>query len=232
MIASAEKQKAKQEQPRAIEFPVKFGGVSIGEVTARISVRIDREVCNINTADEVFCGHRLTGLITLSKDDNGQTKIMDDMHHEVRATFDVKRIGITAAQVTTGLTFSLADIDVSELAPLANKAGRLIIENVAAIPVDAPVNQQDEEEEEDDTSGKYHWEGEGDAWRFFPLNMMFSGIILKSLCSAGLENMGLLADYTKSGKKLSDVEGLGPGRADKIVQEVEVFWDNNPHFKM
>jgi len=37
-----------------LDIPVQFGGVSIGDQTARLGVSIDRKSLNLNAADEAF----------------------------------------------------------------------------------------------------------------------------------------------------------------------------------
>jgi hypothetical protein len=157
-----------------LDIPVEFGGVSIGESTCRLGVRINRDVCNINTADEIFCGHRLTGKVLLggSDDSPNQKKFLDGDEYSVEGSFDVKRIGVTVEMISTGLTFSLADIDVADLAKFSKGAGRLMVEGVGEIPDDAP-NEHAEDKDQLDL----RFDGDlGDV----PLSRVFSGNCLKA----------------------------------------------------
>lgn len=140
------KRKNSKSGKAVLDVPVEFGGVSIGENTARLGIRMDRSVMNLLAADEAFCGHRLNGSIVLggSDDARGQGKLLDDMDETVTGTFDVKRIGVNSKSITTGLTFSLADIDIGTLARFSKGSGRLIVNGVSELPVE--VQHEDEEE--------------------------------------------------------------------------------------
>ena len=46
-----------------LEIDVQFGNVSIGAENARLGVKIDRGVMDLDKADECLCGKRLTGRI-------------------------------------------------------------------------------------------------------------------------------------------------------------------------
>ena len=49
-----------------LDVPVKFKQVGIGENTARIGFSVQREVLDIDRADEVFCDRRLNGAVRIS----------------------------------------------------------------------------------------------------------------------------------------------------------------------
>jgi hypothetical protein len=204
-----------------LDIPVEFGGVSIGEATCRLGVRINRDVCNIVLADEVFCGHRLTGKVILGGSDEmpNQTRMIDS-EYSVEGSFDVKRIGVSAGQISTGLTFSLADIDVSDLAKFSKGAGRLIVEGVGEIPADAP-----DEHEEDKEPRNLKVD---EPLRDVQLDKIFGGDLLKGLKGGGLDTVGALADYTTAKKRLTDLPGIGPGKADEIADTMVEFYKQNP----
>ena len=67
---------------------------------------------------------------------------MDDVSYEIRSVFDVKRMGVSPKNITAGLTFALAEIDVSELGHFAKRDGWLTIENA--------VELEDSEEEDEE----------------------------------------------------------------------------------
>lgn len=125
-------------KPKSVlDVPVQFGGVSIGEDTGRVAVKIDREQLNIDAADEMFCGRRLTGRIVVvpSGVDPDQQEMFDDNdRHELKSTFDVKRFGASRKEFCAGLTFALSEIDVGELGHFAKRSGRLIVAAVAELP--------------------------------------------------------------------------------------------------
>jgi hypothetical protein len=123
-----------------LDVPVNFGDVSIGDGTARIGVRIDRSLLNIDAADELLCGRRLNGrlLVTPPGDANSQTyidpEVSGDLKHELESTFDVKRFSASPKNITAGLTFSLQEVEVSELSHFAKRGGRLVVASIAEIP--------------------------------------------------------------------------------------------------
>jgi len=129
-----------------LDVPVSFGGVSIGQDTARVGIKIERGNLALDRADECFCGKRLTGKIILGRRDDakGQGKLIEDTDYEVAGAFDVKRIGVSPAQISTGLTFALASVDVGDLSHFAKGQGRMVVENVAELP--------------DGEEGKEEWE--------------------------------------------------------------------------
>jgi hypothetical protein len=209
----------------AVDINVEFGGVSIGESTCRLGVRIARSVLNLLAADECFCGHRLTGKVILGHrdDQQGQGKLIDDTDYEVEGSFDVKRIGVNADTIATGLTFSLADIDVADIAKFSKGTGRLVVYEIGELPVDAP-----DEHDDDDAGippGTLRSEG---PWRDVPITKLFDGGLLKSLTEAGLTTLGKLSDYTASEKRLTDIPGVGPGKASKIEDVTLAYWRDNP----
>ena len=208
-----------------VDIPVQFGGVSIGDQTARLGVSIDRKVLNLNAADEAFCGHRLNGRLVLGGDGDqpGQATIVDDLHETLEGVFDCKRIGVNAKAITTGLTFSLADIDVRELAKFSRGSGRLQVASIEVLPADAA---DEDEEEMREPPGALRAEG---PWRDYLLSNLFEGALLKALKKAGLETVGQLSDYTSTGEqRLTDIDGIGPSKADAIESRMIQFWEDNP----
>ena len=123
-----------------LDVPVNFGDVSIGDGTARIGVRIDRSLLNIDAADELLCGRRLSGrLLVLPPGDASNQTYIDpvvggDLKHELESTFDVKRFSASPKNITAGLTFSLQEVEVSELSHFAKRGGRLVVAGIEEIP--------------------------------------------------------------------------------------------------
>lgn len=215
-----------------LKVGVEFGGVSIGENTARLGVRISRERLNLVAADEVFTNHRLTGSVALGDHDdaNGQTTMFEDQNHVIEATFDTKRLGVTATELATGLTFSLSDIDVAELAKFSKGRGVLTVSAVAALPDDEPEDDLDDDDEDDHEAGLFKTD---EPWREFPLTKLnLSPSIVKALKAAKLNTMGQLADYSsKPNARLTDIKGLGPGKAALVEEATLKFWQDNPQAK-
>lgn len=123
-----------------LEVDVQFGGVSIGDETARVGVKIDRGVMTLEQADECLCGKRLTGRIEVCApgEQQGQQSLpgMKNERPHLEGTFDVKRFGVGLKEISAGLTFGLGPIDVSELAKFAKKNGRLIVTDAQFLPED------------------------------------------------------------------------------------------------
>ena len=143
---SKSKKKSPPDNASVLDVPVEFGGLSIGDVTARIGVRIDREHMNIVAADECFTGKRLSVVVTLGSSEPDQKELFKGRQHEVTGSVDVKRLGVTSAQYSAGLTFNLESIDVATIAKFSKGKGRLKVFEVAALP-----DGHDEEKEEHGT---------------------------------------------------------------------------------
>jgi len=125
---------------KELEVDVQFGGVSIGDETARVGIKIDRGRMSVEEADEFLCGKRLTGRIEVCApgEQQGQQSLpgMKDTRPHLDGTFDVKRFGVSLKEISAGLTFSIASIEVSELAKFAKKNGRLTITAAEFLPDD------------------------------------------------------------------------------------------------
>ena len=128
------KKKTPAANSSVLDVPVEFGGLSIGDVTARIGVRIDREQMNIIAADECFTGKRLSVVVSLGSSDPEQKELFKGRSFEVTGSVDVKRLGVTASQFSAGLTFNLESIDVATIAKFSKGKGRLKVFEVATLP--------------------------------------------------------------------------------------------------
>lgn len=127
-----------------------FGGVSIGKDTARIGVKISRNVLSLQQADEALCGKRLTGTLRRGNKSDAPSQQnlpgMDSQEPFVNGTFDVKRFGVSPDDVTFGATFAINGLPLESLAELANQSGRLIVTNVELIPEDEGDRHDDHED--------------------------------------------------------------------------------------
>lgn len=219
---------AKKKQESVLDLPVDFGGVSIGDRTARVGVRFDRSAITLADADMAFCGHRLSGLVKLGgkNDGNGQ-QVMFDKDLCLEGTFDCKRISADSKQISTGLTFALKDIDIAELAKLSKGSGRLIVLNVAELPDDSDDDDADDDEELRRQPGELLSSG---PWHDVELSTLFDGQPLKSMKKAGIKTVGDLSDYTAADKRLTDLDGIGPGKAQAIEDRMLQFWEDNSQY--
>lgn len=69
-----------------------------------------------------------------------------------------------------------------------------------------------------------------DAWRAVTLeDLGFSGQIYLALAEAGLKTLGAIADHTAE-HELTDIKGIGPGKATNIEERLEQWWRDHPEF--
>lgn len=221
---------AKSKTP-VLEVPVSFGGVSIGEKTARVSMKIQRGDCGLDivAAEDLFCGRRLTGKIQLGgkADTPGQTKFIET-DVVVDGTFDIHRFGVTPEAFTTGATFSLKEIEIGDLAQFSKGQGRMVVESNDEIPTD--VVDEHVEKEGESLPGSFKQDG---PWRKVSMDSLFTGGILKSLKGAGINTVGDLQSYQEPDKKtgfikqLADIKGIGPTKVEQVEKRMEEFWRDN-----
>lgn len=209
-----------------LDVPVEFGGVSIGETTARLGCKISRDRIDLDEADSVFVCHRLTGYVRLGANDsdNGQGTFVDDLYDQVDGSFDVKRIGVNADVISTGLTFSLADVEVATLAKFSKGHGRLVVNKVGAIPEPEKVEKTPEGKQVDDAE-----------WRKVALTDVLDVKYAKILADPDkqggkpLETVGGLQEFLEH-YRLTDLKGIGEAAAQKIEEQLTAFWEANPQF--
>lgn len=66
-------------------------------------------------------------------------------------------------------------------------------------------------------------------WRDQPLSkLLLTEKMIDKLNEASLISLGQLADFTRAGKQLTDVHGIGEAAAGKILQALENFWHLHP----
>lgn len=223
MVAGKKKKLKTVTGPLAVlDKPVSFGGVSIGKSTGRIGVSLGREWCGLEDAAEFFCHRRLVGKVVLGHagDAAGQESFLADGDHEVAGAFDVKGFRVTAETLSTGLTFSLADVDIAELAKFSKGVGRLVVAEIGEIPDDAPSEEFDEDE-------RPILKAEG-PWADVKLDTLFEGALLKALARADIKTVGQLAEKTGNEWWAKDIPGIGPAKRQIIEDVMEKFWKSNP----
>lgn len=214
-----------------LELPVEFGNISIGSETAKLSVKINKERLNINAAEELLCGRRLSGSVQLggADDSNGQSKLFE-VDVTVDGTFDIHRFGVGPKEYTSGLTFKIAEIEIGDLAQFSKGKGRLLVESNIEIPHDV-ADDDDENETNQTLPGTFKSDL---PWRKVSMDTLFRGAILKALKGAGIATVGDYADFfepSKSGysKTLAqDVKGLGPAKITEVENRMEEFFRDNP----
>lgn len=144
------------------EIRVEFGNVSIGDQTARLGVKIAREMLPLTEADRMFCGRRVWGLVALGQPDNPDQKVlptMEDAQIVIEGAWETKQLGVNPNAYSFGLNFKLKEINVSELATFAKRAGTMTIVSVQDLDHEATVDDEgwrhemDREEDEDGDGG-------------------------------------------------------------------------------
>lgn len=209
-----------------LDLPVEFGGFSYGgNETCRIGIKIDRTVCNLNCADDTFCGHRLTGKLVLGHhDDAPGQKIMFEDEKVVEGVFDTKRLGLSPEQINFGATFNEKEIDVALLCSFAKQKGRLLVEVVEEIPEP----EKDSDDVSDDSRILPGALSQSGPWADVNLSSLLSKSIATKLAKAKINTMGELAAYTsKEHNLLTDIAGIGPGAAGQIEEMTLAFFRDN-----
>lgn len=207
------------------DIPVTFGGVSIGEKTARIGIVVSREYLGLEQGDKLFCERRLNGAVVLghADDASGQAKLWDDADHQIATAFDIKGFRVGTTNLAAGLTMNLNEIDIAELAKFSKGVGRLAVYDVTDIP------QEDRDSSPTHVPGELKIEG---PWEHCPLDGLFDPekSIRKALAGAGIDTLGQLSAWSTAGKNLVDIKGIGEAGATQIEDRVCQFYSDNPQF--
>lgn len=204
------------------DVPVKFGGVSIGEKTARIGISVSREYLNLEQADKLFTDRRLNGAVVLghSDDAEGQIKLWDDSDHQLQTSFDIKGFRVGSEHFSAGLTMALKEINIVELARFSKGIGRFAIYDVTDIPEEeaTPAGHQ---------PGELKIEG---PWEACPIEDVFDlDTPMGKVVGEHFDTLGELCDCIKA-SQLTKKKGIGPAMVSKIDDHLIHFWADNPQF--
>jgi hypothetical protein len=232
-----------------LELPVDFSQVSIGDGTARVGVKVSRDKLKIRVADKQVCGRRLIGQIRVcpKDEDSKQTQMFDDKHHQLSGAFDVKSITITPKALSFGLTFALEGLEISELAHFAKKAGKLVVNEVQAIPEkskgdgeDSTEEAEDVEEAEDDSaqvSDPSVNDTDPDGWRKLPIATLklkstrHQNAFTAACKKKRLKTLGGLAEFIAKNATWWDKDlGIGPVCAEEYRDADLEFWKTHPNY--
>lgn len=133
-VAKEKKPSAKVTKARATgeanSFRCNFGGVSIGDMTGRISLQILKDVINVTTAERLFCGRRVhCRLVARPADEDPDQTHLPGMDTKIalEAVVDVKRFASDPHKISIGVTCSLQEVDVTELSKFAKKSGQITV---------------------------------------------------------------------------------------------------------
>lgn len=111
-----------------IDIPVKFGSVSnSGKKTARIGITIEKNMIDVERAEEMFCDSRLAVNLVCDPNDKGdkaQGKLDDISEIKITGIADVKGYRSNVDHFTIGLTFALAELNLDNLRQLNGIAGK------------------------------------------------------------------------------------------------------------
>ena len=129
---------AKKNKESVMELPVSYGGLSVGDKTARIGVSISRGNLSITKADKAFCCKRLDVSIKAMSNgaqaDNQPLPGMEGSDWEVGGVADVKGWSTNGKSITFGLTFNLENVEVETLSHFPKREGTLVVDAVEDIP--------------------------------------------------------------------------------------------------
>jgi hypothetical protein len=210
-----------------LDLPVKFGNVSLGVRTGKISFSIDRSQITLAKADEYFVDRRLTGKLVLGRngDSSKQTQLVEDLNIEIPGAFDVKGFRVGAEKLSSlGATFYLKEVELHDAARFSGGSGRLVVNNVDFIPEDA-------EDEFEETERPMLAEG---PWSDVSLDELFDpkAALRANLKKASINTVGELANLTAAkGETWSKgIPGIGPSARQKIEDRLEKFWAENPQY--
>lgn len=121
-----------------LEIPVAYGNVNIGMETCRLGIKVERSKLSISAADRNLCGKRLVGTVLArageAQAEQGSLPSMEDADVSFQAAFDVKSFGVTRKNISAGLTFALASVDVEKLSHFAGRNGTFTVTEIAEIP--------------------------------------------------------------------------------------------------
>ena len=117
----------------ALDIPVEFGNVSIGDATARIGVRFPVGSVKQSDVTKKLCEKRIDALIT-TNDDQQRIPGTEDEILELTGMADTRGVNVKVKTYSTGLTFSREDVDLNMLSNFAKKKGRLVVNDSESIP--------------------------------------------------------------------------------------------------
>lgn len=120
------------------EIEVDWGGLSIGDMTARLGLKVERERLELDEANELFCGKRCAVLIAnKAAAENGQKQLKGMEKSdvvEIEALVDIKSFNSTPKHFGTGLTFNLETVKPEMLAKFPKRRGVLCIQHKEDLP--------------------------------------------------------------------------------------------------
>lgn len=236
----------------ALDLDCEFGGVSIGDTTARVGVKLTRENLDLHEADGFFAGRRLECEISLlNRMDRGQKRLPsmeDDTPPSIEAQADCKGYRVDAKKFGASLTFALDSIDVTELAQFAKSKGT-VRANVVGDLADEPDEDEDDAESSGDdivtqerTKGGRHVTKrtpakvsvvKNDAGAEQPMKALVDFGLPSSKCKAVAASVGPTIGHLE--KKMREdawwhrnIKGIGKEYVDRVTDALTAFRRANP----
>jgi len=125
--------KGESASAEVLNVPVKFTGFSAGDETARLGLVFNRDKLSLNEAEFYLCGARANTTLTLDpnaeKDGQGQ-QTFDGDDESVETVVDIKKFTVSPKKIGASLTFNIEEIDIGNVAHLAQRSGKIRIQRV------------------------------------------------------------------------------------------------------
>lgn len=227
-MSKAKKQQS-AEPPKAeavLDIPVEFGNVSIGDGVARLGMKVVKERLSVTKAEKTLVARRLAGkVIMLPPDSDPKQAYFEgmDVTCEVDGVFDSAGYRSSEKHISFGVSFSRREIDTNTLADFARHSGRFVAFSADEIPDDEKDGSDD-----GDLEGQTYLVAQG-PWADFPINkLQISDGTIKCCAKAEIKTMGDLAKWSRDGKGVRDIPGLGEVKAQRLEDATLEFWRQNP----
>ncbi|MCA9366719.1 hypothetical protein KC887_00440 [Candidatus Kaiserbacteria bacterium] len=106
---------------KKVKYRVSTGSVSVGDHTASISAKVSRELLDIESAEEYFCGRILSvKIVSLAEGESeGQKTLPGVDRKEFEAMANVSSFRCTPKFVSFGLQFALSEVHADVLCMFA-----------------------------------------------------------------------------------------------------------------
>ncbi len=113
-----------------------FTNVNLQLEHRTINCKISRDNLSLESADELFAGHQLTGTVEVVRSDeaDGQEKLFDGDLPSVSGVFDVKRFMVGPEEISCTLVFAKDTIDPTTLDGFLKRSGRVTVTASGEIP--------------------------------------------------------------------------------------------------
>jgi hypothetical protein len=208
-------------ESNVIDLACKFTSVAFDSGVS-VGVHVEKGKLSPSKAESILCGRRLDcKLKAAGNGDDPDQMEFDGMESlvTIEGSADANSFSSNPKGIGSRLHFNKNDIDASEFVQLAEHHGRILIRGVGDIP----------EVRKPKFGGGQKALG---PWRDQSVDVLeeFGAMpsILTALGKAGLDTIGAVADHTKAGKPLVDIDGIGPKMAERLESALAGYWKANP----